>query len=56
LSGQNQNSRINQEGKKSMFLLGMLVGVIAAPVFWTGTVIGALWLYKKVSDYKKSAN
>jgi hypothetical protein len=34
-----------------MFVLGMLVGVIAAPVIWTGAVIGALWLYKKVSEY-----
>jgi len=39
-----------------MFLLGMLIGVIAAPAIWIGAAIGALWLHKKVSEYEKSAN
>lgn len=35
-----------------MFLFGMLVGVITAPVIWIGSAIGALWLHKKVSELK----
>jgi hypothetical protein len=37
-----------------MFLLGMLAGAIAAPIFWIGTAIGALSLYRHISKNRNN--